>query len=286
MFVTSILLRELADRGSVAAVAAATHRTPSAVSQQLRTAQSEFGVPLVEPHGRGVRLTEAGSILAEGGRDIARSIAEVQATWDAFRGQPTGRSPSRHFRALPRSCCLVFCRSVRHVHRTRLHRPRHRRSRIRTSRHRPRHRDRRTASPRSAPEGSIWTSSTRPRTARHRHADRPPTRGRHGRHGRSGRRTSGTASRSAIRSTRCESRWKRRLAGQSGSSSELRDNRLVEALVADSDRLAVLPRFTTPTGLGVDLRPLSGIRPDATSSPSCAPTARSASPSAACSRRF
>ncbi|WP_036960199.1 helix-turn-helix domain-containing protein, partial [Promicromonospora kroppenstedtii] len=55
------LLREFADRGSVTAVARATHRTPSAVSQQLRTAQRELrGIPLVEPHGRGLRLTEAG----------------------------------------------------------------------------------------------------------------------------------------------------------------------------------------------------------------------------------
>lgn len=84
------LLRELAERGSVTAVAAATHRTPSAVSQQLRTAQRELGVPLVEPSGRGVRLTEAGRVLAEGGRDVAESLARVQARWDEFRGGPTG----------------------------------------------------------------------------------------------------------------------------------------------------------------------------------------------------
>jgi DNA-binding transcriptional LysR family regulator len=43
------LLRELSIRGSLAAVAAATHRTPSALSQQLRTAEREIGVKLVEP---------------------------------------------------------------------------------------------------------------------------------------------------------------------------------------------------------------------------------------------
>src|SRR5262245_48520805 len=77
------LLSELAARGSVTAVAAATHRTPSAVSQQLRTARREFGVPLVEPHGRGRRLAEAG-------RDVARVLAEVQARFDEFRGEPAG----------------------------------------------------------------------------------------------------------------------------------------------------------------------------------------------------
>lgn len=85
------LLRELSDRGSVSAVARATHRTPSAVSQQLKTAERHFGAPLVEPAGRGVRLTDAGRLLAEGGRDVAELLARVQARWDEFRGQPSGR---------------------------------------------------------------------------------------------------------------------------------------------------------------------------------------------------
>ncbi|MFD6443841.1 LysR family transcriptional regulator [Promicromonospora sp. NPDC060204] len=85
------LLRELADRGTVTAVARATHRTPSAVSQQLRTAQRELrGVPLVEPHGRGLRLTEAGRLLADGGRELSRTVAQVQARWDEFVGSPSG----------------------------------------------------------------------------------------------------------------------------------------------------------------------------------------------------
>lgn len=84
------LLRELADRGSVTAVAAATHRTPSAVSQQLKTAQREAGVPLVEPHGRGLRLTDAGRLLADGGSEVAAAVERVQARWDAFRGAPSG----------------------------------------------------------------------------------------------------------------------------------------------------------------------------------------------------
>src|SRR5690606_20323962 len=84
------LLRELADRGSVSAVAAATHRTPSAVSQQLRTAQRELGAALVEPSGRGVRLTDAGRLLADSAVDVVTALAEVQARWDAFRDEPVG----------------------------------------------------------------------------------------------------------------------------------------------------------------------------------------------------
>ncbi|WP_275002473.1 LysR family transcriptional regulator [Promicromonospora iranensis] len=100
------LLRELADRRSVTAVAEATHRTPSAVSQQLRTAQRELGgIPLVEPHGRGVRLTEAGRLLADGGRDLARTIAQVQATWDAYLGSASG---TVRLAALPSAATILL----------------------------------------------------------------------------------------------------------------------------------------------------------------------------------
>jgi DNA-binding transcriptional LysR family regulator len=100
------LLRELADRGSVTAVAEATHRTPSAVSQQLRTAQREVGgIPLVEAHGRGVRLTEAGALLADGGRDLARTVAQVQARWDAYRGSASG---TVHLAALPSAAAVLL----------------------------------------------------------------------------------------------------------------------------------------------------------------------------------
>ena len=85
------LLRELADRGSVTAVAAATHRTGSAVSQQLRTAERDLGVPLVEPAGRGIRLTDAGRLLAEAAVDVERALARAESRLDEFRGRPTGR---------------------------------------------------------------------------------------------------------------------------------------------------------------------------------------------------
>lgn len=84
------LLRELRERGSVAAVAAATFRTPSAVSQQLRTAQRDAGIALVEPDGRGVRLTEAGQLLAHGAMEVETALARVQARLEEFSGEPSG----------------------------------------------------------------------------------------------------------------------------------------------------------------------------------------------------
>jgi DNA-binding transcriptional LysR family regulator len=84
------VLRELHERGSVVAVAAATHRTASAVSQQLRTAERDLGVRLVEPHGRGVRLTDAGRLLAEGAAEVETALARVEARLAEFRGRPSG----------------------------------------------------------------------------------------------------------------------------------------------------------------------------------------------------
>ncbi|MFZ7086511.1 LysR family transcriptional regulator [Curtobacterium sp. RRHDQ10] len=84
------VLRELADRGSVTAVAAATHRTPSAVSQQLQTLQRQVGVALVERVGRGVRLTGAGHALARTAVGVATAIAEAEAAWDTYRAGVRG----------------------------------------------------------------------------------------------------------------------------------------------------------------------------------------------------
>lgn len=84
------LLRELSVRGTLAAVAQATHRTPSALSQQLRTAERELGVALVEPNSRGLRLTSAGQVLATGADEVGRALAEVGARLEASQGRPAG----------------------------------------------------------------------------------------------------------------------------------------------------------------------------------------------------
>lgn len=104
------LLRELAERGSVTAVAAATYRTPSAVSQQLKVAQREFGMPLVEPSGRGLRLTEAGRLLAAGGTRVSAVLEQVRADWDAFRGEPAG---TVRIAALPSAATFLLPETMR-----------------------------------------------------------------------------------------------------------------------------------------------------------------------------
>ncbi|WP_375002888.1 LysR family transcriptional regulator [Aeromicrobium sp. CTD01-1L150] len=84
------LLRELSVRGTLAAVAAATHRTPSAVSQQLKTAERDLGVRLVEPASRGLRLTPAGRVLAEGADDVGRALEALRARLDDTLAEPGG----------------------------------------------------------------------------------------------------------------------------------------------------------------------------------------------------
>jgi len=84
------LLRELAERGSVTAVARATHRTASAVSQQLKILEREAGVPLTERSGRGIQLTSAGRALARTATDVATAIERAEALWEDFRSQPRG----------------------------------------------------------------------------------------------------------------------------------------------------------------------------------------------------
>ncbi|WP_091933740.1 LysR family transcriptional regulator [Blastococcus sp. DSM 46786] len=85
-----LLLRELAEHGSVTAVARATARTPSAVSQQLKVLQRRAGVPLVERVGRGVRLTDAGRALAGIATGVATALAAAEADWADYRGGAGG----------------------------------------------------------------------------------------------------------------------------------------------------------------------------------------------------
>lgn len=84
------LLRELADRGTVTAVAAALSYTPSAVSQQLRALQAEVGVQLTEPAGRGLRLTDAGRALAARADEVLAALDRAEAELDSYRSTPRG----------------------------------------------------------------------------------------------------------------------------------------------------------------------------------------------------
>jgi DNA-binding transcriptional LysR family regulator len=73
------LLRELERRGTLAAVARALSYSPSAVSQQLSQLETETGVTLLEPAGRGVRLTAQARILVAHTEAILERLEEAEA---------------------------------------------------------------------------------------------------------------------------------------------------------------------------------------------------------------
>src|SRR6202042_360084 len=84
------LLRELALRGTIAAVADALSYTPSAVSQQLAALERDAGVPLLRRTGRRVALTPAGAALAAQTEAILALLEEAAAGLAAARTGLTG----------------------------------------------------------------------------------------------------------------------------------------------------------------------------------------------------
>ncbi|MDJ0395407.1 LysR family transcriptional regulator [Rhodococcus sp. G-MC3] len=85
------ILRELADRGTVGAVAGALSLTPSAVSQQLKLLAREAGVPLLEPDGRRLRLTDAGSALVLRADEVLGALDRATAEMASYGESPRGR---------------------------------------------------------------------------------------------------------------------------------------------------------------------------------------------------
>ena len=94
------LLRELHERGTIAAVADALQFTPSAVSQQLAMLEREAGVRLLERAGRGVRLTDAALVLVEHAEAMLERAAHAEADLAAAAGTVTGRGRIAGFQSV------------------------------------------------------------------------------------------------------------------------------------------------------------------------------------------
>ncbi|MEU9448748.1 LysR substrate-binding domain-containing protein [Streptomyces sp. NPDC048277] len=84
------LLRELKHRGTLAAVATALSYAPSSVSQQLSQLEAEVGVPLLEPVGRRVRLTEQAEILVAHTEAVLERLERAEADIAASLADLTG----------------------------------------------------------------------------------------------------------------------------------------------------------------------------------------------------
>lgn len=84
------LLRELAHRGTIAAVAEALAFSPSAVSQQLSALEREAGVALLERTGRRVALTPAAHNLVRHAEAVLAHLEQAAAELAESRRGPAG----------------------------------------------------------------------------------------------------------------------------------------------------------------------------------------------------
>ena len=94
------LLRELSERGTIAAVADALQFTPSAVSQQLALLEREAGVQLLERAGRGVRLTDPALVLVEHAEALLEREALAASDLAAAAGTVAGRGRIAAFQSV------------------------------------------------------------------------------------------------------------------------------------------------------------------------------------------
>jgi DNA-binding transcriptional LysR family regulator len=84
------VLHAVATTGSLAGASRTLHVTTSAVSQQMARLEREVGQALVERQGRGVRLTEAGALLAGRAGELLQHVERVEADLAEHRGTVAG----------------------------------------------------------------------------------------------------------------------------------------------------------------------------------------------------
>src|SRR5215210_1878990 len=106
------MLRELRERGTIAAVADALQFTPSAVSQQLAILERESGVRLLERAGRGVRLTDPAFVLADHAEALLERAARAEADLAAAAGTVAGRARIAGFESVALRLALPAMESL------------------------------------------------------------------------------------------------------------------------------------------------------------------------------
>ncbi|RIQ29189.1 LysR family transcriptional regulator [Jiangella rhizosphaerae] len=85
------VLVAVAREGSVTAAADALHYAQPSVSHHLARLEAEVGLPLTQRAGRGLRLTEAGELLARRAEEILGQVEAAEAELSAHAGLRTGR---------------------------------------------------------------------------------------------------------------------------------------------------------------------------------------------------
>lgn len=100
------ILREVAERGTIAAAAEALYLTPPAVSHQLATLETEVGVALLERTARSVRLTDAGRRLVAHADVILADCEAALADVAALAGEVSGSVRISVFQTAAQSIAL------------------------------------------------------------------------------------------------------------------------------------------------------------------------------------
>ncbi|SDR18509.1 DNA-binding transcriptional regulator, LysR family [Burkholderia orbicola] len=85
-----ITFAAVAEHLNISRAAVALHLSQPAVSGQLRLLQDEFGEPLYQRDGRGIRLTPVGEQLAQYAKAQRDTFAQARAFRDAVRGLEAG----------------------------------------------------------------------------------------------------------------------------------------------------------------------------------------------------
>ncbi|MFJ2647723.1 LysR family transcriptional regulator [Streptomyces sp. NPDC087420] len=109
-------LDALARHGSVSGAAEGLHVTTSAVSQQLAKLEREVGQQLLAKNGRGVRLTDAGRLLADHAARIISQVEVAQSDIEAQRGRVVGDVRISAFPTAARGLFPVAIRALRDTH--------------------------------------------------------------------------------------------------------------------------------------------------------------------------
>lgn len=109
------VLVALARHGSMRNVADTMGTTTSTVSQQLSALAREVGTPLLEPVGRGVRLTPAGRRLAERAAGILAAVDAATAELDP-RAEPAGTVRVAGFATAVRKVLMPIVGDLARIH--------------------------------------------------------------------------------------------------------------------------------------------------------------------------
>lgn len=109
------VLRMVRQHGTVTGAARSLHLTPSAVSQQVRALARDLGVDLLQPQGRGVRLTPEADIVLEHADVLYTRWEQARGDLDAYR--QGDRGPLR-LSGFPSALMALLPAAATHLQRT------------------------------------------------------------------------------------------------------------------------------------------------------------------------